>query len=368
MADLDEIPFKQYYGSIDSTPLFIVLAGSYYKRTGDLETIIQLWPNIELALEWIEKYGDTDGDLFIEYSRKERSGLFNQGWKDSYDAVSYSNGQIVNPPIALCEVQGYVYDAWLKASLLAKTLGYPEKANTYSERAEKLKQKFSEKFWSEDKSTFYLALDGEKNPCDVVSSNAGHCLFSGIATEEQALKVSLSLFSNKMFTGWGIRTLGSDEIRFNPMSYHNGSIWPHDNALIAYGLSKYGLKSEVIKIAKALFDASLFIEGQRLPELFCGFKRREGEPPTDYPVACSPQTWSVASCFMIIQALLGIEIDAYENVIRFNKPMLPDFIDSLEIRNLKFKKNHIDIRFIKTSDSVSIAILNKDASVRMEIT
>jgi glycogen debranching enzyme len=368
MADLDEIPFKQYYGSIDSTPLFIILAGSYYKRTGDIETIAKLWPNIELALIWIEKYGDIDGDTFIEYSRKEKSGLFNQGWKDSYDAVSYSNGQIVIPPVALCEVQGYVYDAWLKASLLAKTLGNEEKAVLYANRAEKLKQKFSEKFWSAEKSTFYLALDGEKKPCDVISSNAGHCLFSGIATEEQAMKVALNLFSNKMFTGWGIRTLASGEVRFNPMSYHNGSIWPHDNALIAYGLSKYGLKNEVIKIAQALFDASLFIEGQRLPELFCGFKRREGEPPTDYPVACSPQTWSVASCFMIIQSLLGIEIDAFENVIRFHKPMLPDFIDSLEIRNLKFKSSHINLRFIKTADNVSIAILNKDASVRMEIT
>lgn len=368
MADLDEIPFKQYYGSIDSTPLFVVLAGSYYKRTDDLETITQLWPNIELALSWIEKYGDTDGDMFIEYSRKERSGLFNQGWKDSYDAVSYSDGKIANAPIALCEVQGYVYDAWLKASLLSKILGFEEKAEYYAAKAEKLKQKFSEQFWSEEKSTFYLALDAEKKPCDVLSSNAGHCLYSGIATEEQAFKVALNLFSSKMFTGWGIRTLASGEVRFNPMSYHNGSIWPHDNALIAYGLSKYGLKVEVNKITKALFDASLFIEGQRLPELFCGFKRREGEPPTDYPVACSPQTWSVASCFMVIQAFLGIEIDVYENVIRFHKPVLPEFIDSLEIRNLKFRKNHIDIRFIRTADNVSIAILNKDSSVRMEIT
>jgi glycogen debranching enzyme len=368
MAELDEIPFKQYYGSIDSTPLFIVLAGAYYKRSGDRETIEKLWPNIELALTWIDKYGDTDGDMFIEYSRKERSGLFNQGWKDSYDAVSYADGRIVNPPIALCEVQGYVYDAWMKASLLAGMLGYVDKAATLIERAKALKKKFSEKFWSEEKSTFYLALDGEKKPCDVVSSNAGHCLFSGIATDEQAMKVALNLFSSRMFTGWGIRTLASGEARFNPMSYHNGSIWPHDNAMIAYGLSKYGLKAEVNKIAKSLFDASLFIEGQRLPELFCGFKRREGEPPTDYPVACSPQTWSVASCFMIIQAFLGIELDAYENVIRFHKPVLPDFIDSLEIRNLKFKNNHIDLRFIKTYDSVSISILNKEASVRMEIT
>lgn len=235
-------------------------------------------------------------------------------------------------------------------------------------RAIKLKEKFSKEFWSEEKSTFFLALDSEKKPCDVVSSNAGHCLYSGIASEEQAIKVALSLFSDKMFTGWGIRTLASGEVRYNPMSYHNGSVWPHDNALIASGLSKYGLKAEVNKIATALFDASLFIEGQRLPELYCGFTRRVGEPPTDYPVACSPQTWSVASCFMIIQALLGIEIDAFENVIRFHKPTLPDFIDSLVIKNLKFKKDNLDIQFIRTKENVSIGILNKDSSIRIEIT
>ena len=256
----------------------------------------------------------------------------------------------------------------IKASLLARVMGYNEMAHDLTDRAERLRKKFSEAFWSNGKSSFYLALDSAKKPCDVLSSNAGHCLWSGIATEEQALKVALNLFSDKMFTGWGIRTLASGEIRFNPMSYHNGSVWPHDNAIIAQGLAKYGLKAEVNKIVKALFDASLFIESQRLPELFCGFKRRTGEPPTDYPVACSPQTWSVASCFMIIQAFLGIEIDAFENVIRFHKPVLPDFIDSLVIRNLKFKKNHLDIEFIKTKDHVSIAILNKDSSIRMEVT
>ena len=264
--------------------------------------------------------------------------------------------ELLKLPLHLCEVQGYVYDAWLKASLLARYLGFSDKAQNLAERAFKLKQKFSEQFWSEGNSTFYLALDADKKPCDVVSSNAGHCLYSGIATEEQAMKVAVNLFSGKMFTGWGIRTLASGEVRFNPMSYHNGSIWPHDNALIAYGLSKYGLKAEVNKITTALFDASLFIEGQRLPELFCGFKRREGEPPTDYPVACSPQTWSVASCFMIIQSFLGIEIDAFENVIRFHKPTLPDFIDSMVIKNLKFKSNNLDIQFNKIGNNVSIGI------------
>lgn len=367
MAMLNEIPFRQYYGSIDSTPLFVVLAGEYYNRTQDIETIKALWPNIDLALRWIDKYGDIDGDLFVEYERKESSGLFNQGWKDSHDSVSYADGRIVDPPVALCEVQGYVYDAWQKAAFLSATLGYYERAEELKQKAESLKEKFAAHFWSEEKSTYYLALSSNKKPCDLISSNAGHCLFSGIADPEHAKKVAESLLSNEMFTGWGIRTLASSEIRFNPISYHNGSVWPHDNALIAYGFAKYGLKEEVKKIAAGLFDASLFIENQRLPELFCGFTRRPGEAPTAYPVACSPQAWSVASVFMIIQALLGMEINECDDYIKFYKPVLPDFLDKLIIRNLKFKNYKLDIQFIRSINSVSIALLNKNIPVTIEI-
>lgn len=367
MALLNEIPFKQYYGTIDATPLFIVLAGSYYLRTGDLETIRALWPNIELALNWIEKYGDIDGDLFVEYARKEESGLFNQGWKDSHDSISYGNGEIAELPIALCEVQGYVYEAWMKASMLAEKLGFGEKATNLSARAAELKQKFSESFWSEEKSTFYLALAAGKKPCNILSSNAGHCLFSGIATPEQARKVAENLLSDDMFTGWGIRTLSSRELRYNPMSYHNGSVWPHDNALIAYGFAKYGMKEEVKKIVSGLFDASLFIEHQRLPELFCGFKRRPEEGPTDYPVACSPQAWSVATVFMAIQSLLGMEVNEADSTIHFYKPVLPDFIDNMIIRNLKFKDLKLNIKFIRAGDSVSISMQNKEVPVRVEV-
>ncbi len=367
MAELNEIPFKQYYGTIDATPLFVVLAGAYYTRTSDIETIKQLWPNIEFALEWIEKYGDIDGDMFVEYLRKEKSGLFNQGWKDSHDSVSYADGTIAEPPIALCEVQGYIYDAWMKASVMAEALGFMEKAWKWTAHATEMKLKFSEKFWSDKKSTFYLAITNGKKPCDVIASNAGHCLFSGIATQDQAQKIAKNLLSKSMFTGWGIRTLDADEVRYNPMSYHNGSVWPHDNALIAYGFSRYGLKEEVNKIAAGLFDASLFIEDQRLPELFCGFKRRPGEAPTGYPVACSPQAWSVASVYMIIQSFLGMEIRETDDMIRFFKPVLPSFIDNLIIKNLKFKDLLLNIQFIKTPDNVSIGLLNKDVSVRLEV-
>jgi glycogen debranching enzyme len=367
MAMLDEIPFRQYYGTIDATPLFIVLAGEYYKRTGDLELIEELWPNIELALEWIDKYGDIDGDMFVEYQRKEESGLFNQGWKDSYDSISYENGKIADLPIALCEVQGYVYDAWLKASMLAEVLGYMETAEELKSKASELQQQFSKHFWSAKKSTFHLALADNKKPCNVVSSNAGHCLFSGIATHEQAKMVAQSLLSDEMFTGWGIRTLSSRELRYNPMSYHNGSVWPHDNALIAYGLSKYGLKEEVAKITAGLFDASLFSEGQRLPELFCGFKRKPGEAPTSYPVACSPQAWSVATVFMTLQALLGMEIIESKNIIRFYKPYLPEFLNSVHIKNLHFGKLKLNLEFTRAGNSVSISMHNKNVPVKLEV-
>jgi glycogen debranching enzyme len=365
MAALNEIPFRQYYGTIDATPLFIVLAGAYYIRTGDLKTIREIWDNIEHALDWIDRYGINYHDLFAGYSRKEKSGLFNQGWKDSYDSISYQDGELADLPIALCEVQGYVYDAWLKAALLARAVGFEEKANRLEQRARRMQQKFSENFWSEEKSAFYIALAGTNKPCDVLSSNAGHCLFSAIATPEQARKLSLSLLSEDMFTGWGIRTLGSGEVRYNPMSYHNGSVWPHDNALIAYGFSRYGLKEEVKKITAGLFDASLSDEG-RLPELFCGFKRRVGEAPTSYPVACSPQAWSVAAVFILIQALLGMEINEVDNIIRFYRPVLPEYIDRMTIKNLKLRNRKITINIIRTADSVSISSENKN--VKIEIT
>ncbi len=367
MAMLNEIPFRQYYGTIDATPLFVVLAGEYYRRTGDLKTIEELWPNIEKALEWIDNYGDIDGDLFVEYERKEESGLFNQGWKDSHDSISYENGKIAELPIALCEVQGYVYDAWKKASMLAEALGHNKKAEDLSHRADELQEKFTKQFWSSKKSTFYLALTRDKKPCNIVSSNAGHCLFSGIATPEQAKKVAQSLLSEEMFTGWGIRTLSSREVRYNPMSYHNGSVWPHDNALIAYGLAKYGLKEEVAKITAALFDASLFSDGQRLPELFCGFKRKHGEAPTNYPVACSPQAWSVATVFFVLQALLGMEIIESENRIRFYKPYLPQFLNSVTIKHLQFRDLKLNLEFARTDSSVSISLLNKNVPVKLEV-
>jgi glycogen debranching enzyme len=367
MAELGEVPFKLYYGTIDATPLFISLAGAYFERTGDIQTIINIWPNILLALDWCDKYGDLDGDGFVEYAKKSEKGLVNQGWKDSHDSIFYEDGKLAQGPIALCEVQGYVYDAKMKAADLAKELGFPDKAALYSKQAEELKEKFAAAFWIEEKQTFALALDGQKKPCKVSSSNAGHCLFSGIVKTEHAEKLAKTLMNDKMFSGWGIRTIGTDELRYNPMSYHNGSIWPHDNAMIAFGLAKYGFIEEVNKVIAAMFDVTMFVDAQRLPELFCGFEKRRSEGPTAYPVACSPQAWAVGSIYMLLQACLGIKIDAKANTIYFYKPDLPDFLKEITIANLKVNNSNVVLQVRKNIGEVTVHLLHRDGDVKIEV-
>ena len=273
-----------------------MLAGAYYKRTGDRAFVESIWSNVQRALEWIDRYGDADGDGFVEYSRRSKHGLIHQGWKDSQDSVFHSDGVLAEAPIALCEVQSYVYAAKLAASELAALLGDGTAAQELKNQAESLRRRFEEIFWCEDISTYALALDGSKRPCRVRTSNAGHCLFAGIATEEHARRVATTLTDETSFSGWGIRTVASNEARYNPMSYHNGSIWPHDNSLIAAGFARYELKGSVAMVLAGMMDASIFFDLHRLPELFCGFPRRPGEAPTLYPVACAPQAWASACC------------------------------------------------------------------------
>ncbi|MBX9850440.1 MAG: amylo-alpha-1,6-glucosidase [Cytophagaceae bacterium] len=367
MAELGEIPFKMYYGTIDATPLFVALAGAYYERTGDIETIRDIWPNIEMALEWMDKYGDIDGDGFLEYAKKSEKGLVNQGWKDSHDSVFHEDGTMAKAPIALAEVQAYAYDAKVKAGDLARELGYDDKANALYQQAEDLKEKFHRVFWSEEKETFVLALDGDKKPCNVNSSNAGHALFSGIVKPEYAERLSKTLLDEKMYSGWGIRTIAIDESRYNPMSYHNGSIWPHDNAMIAYGLGLYGYKQEVHKVIEGLFDLTTYVDAQRLPELFCGFDKRKNEGPTAYPVACSPQAWAVASVYMLLQASLGIRIVAKNNTIYFYNPTLPDFLDEITITNLKVNGASVVLQIRKNINEITVNILHRNGDVKVEI-
>jgi glycogen debranching enzyme len=359
MANTGEVPFKEYYGTIDATPLFVMLAGMYYERTADEETIKKLWPNIIAALDWMDNYGDIDGDGFVEYKHKAENGLTNQGWKDSYDSIMYEDGQLAQPPIALCEVQGYVYSAKYYAAKLAKHFNEQTLSEKLFKEAAELKERFNKQFWDEALKCFVLALDGNKRPCRVLSSNAGHCLFTRIANEDNARKLADTLLNNDMYTGWGVRTLSTQERRYNPMSYHNGSVWPHDNALIAYGLSLYNFKEHALKIMQSMFDASLFIYLQRLPELFCGFERRRGEGPTSYPVACSPQAWSVAVVFMLLQTCFRIDINALTKSITFENPILPPYLEHIFISNLRIGNSSCNLNLTRIQFDVGFNLLQK---------
>jgi glycogen debranching enzyme len=365
MANLNEIPFARYYGTVDATPLFLVLAGAYYERTGDRALIEQIRPNIQAALDWIDNYGDRDGDGFVEYAAHGDRGLVQQGWKDSNDSIFHADGTLAEPPIALCEVQGYVYAAKLAASRLSALTGDASASAALEKQAAALRDKFEEAFWLRDLNTYALALDGRKRPCRVRSSNAGHCLYSGIARADRGKAVAHSLFSPDFYSGWGIRTLASGEVRYNPLSYHNGSIWPHDNALIASGLARYGLKSLAGKILLALVDASSMLELHRLPELYCGVERRPGEGPTLYPVACSPQTWASAAPLLVVQACLGLNVEGSHGRVVFNRPLLPEGIPQLSIRGLRVGEASVDLLFEREIDTVRVQVLEKQGEVEV---
>jgi glycogen debranching enzyme len=303
-----EVPFGRYYGSIDATPLFIVLAGSYYERTGDTAFVESIWLNIERALFWIDDFGDPDGDGFYEYVSKSPRGLTNQGWKDSPGAVFHQNGALAEPPIALCEVQAYVFAAKRTAAKLAHALQRNAVAENLERESEALRRRFEDVFWCETLATYGLALDRRKRLCRVLASNAGHCLFAGIASEEYARRTAATLMDENFFSGWGIRTVANTEARFDPSSYHNGSVWPHDNAIIAAGFARYGLIREAEIIFSALFDAAKLFDF-RLPEVFCGFRRKSGEGVVPHAAACSPQTWASCAVFLLLRSCVELEIN-----------------------------------------------------------
>jgi glycogen debranching enzyme len=363
MATLGEIPFDRYYGSTDSTPLFIMLAGAYFARTNDLEFVRWIWPHIKLALHWIEEYGDIDGDGFVETFRRSSHGLVQQGWKDSWDSVFHRDGSLAQGPLALCEVQGYVYAAKHAAARLAAVLGHVDEGRELFDQAERLKEQFNEVFWCDELSTFALALDYQKRPCKVKASNPGHCLFAGIAADEYALQTTKTLMSEDSFSGWGIRTLSTDEVRYNPMSYHNGSVWPHDNAVITVGFARYGLKDAACKVITGLFESSLYFELQRLPELFCGFSRREGEGPTRYPVACAPQAWAAGSVFLMLQACLGLSVHTTEAKVYFDSPVLPECINQIYLKNLQLDSSLLDLVVDRTFQGIGVERRQGDASI-----
>jgi glycogen debranching enzyme len=367
MAHTREIPFGRYDGTVDATPLFLVLAAAYWRRTGDTAFVRGIWPNLLLALQWIDQHGDVDGDGFVEYARRSSEGLVQQGWKDSHDSVFHADGQMADAPIALCEVQGYVYQGKRAVAQMAKQLGEPELAQRLQREAEELKRRFQAAFWCEDTGSYALALDGQKKPCRVLASNAGHCLWSGIASSEHAQRIIDGLMGEAFFSGWGIRTIAAGQPRYNPMSYHNGSIWPHDNALAAAGMAAYGRNEEAVRVLASMFDASLHFDLHRLPELFCGFPRRAGAGPTLYPVACSPQAWAAAAPFALLQACLGLEIAADGQEISLHAPRLPPFIDWLRLSRVGMPGASCDLLLQRYERNVGVEVIRKDPGVRVSV-
>jgi glycogen debranching enzyme len=365
MAALREVPFGLYYGSADATPLFVLLAGLYVEHTGDVATLSELWPNIEAALNWIDGPGDQDHDGFVEYHRADHNGLVNQGWKDSQDAIFHADGSLAEGPIALCEVQGYVYAAKRLAARAARRLGKFALADMLDAAATALCASFESAFWCEDIGTYALALDGQKRPCRVRSSNAGQVLFSGIATPEHAAAVVRDLMRPSFFSGWGIRTLAREERRYNPMSYHNGSVWPHDNAMIAAGFARYGHRDAVDRVFKGLFDAASYMDLRRLPELYCGFQRGRERGPTLYPVACSPQAWAAGTPLLLLQSCLGLEFDPDRKEIRLRNPRLPSFLEEVTLRNLRLGQSTIDVMVRRHDHGVSLQVLRNEGHVTL---
>jgi glycogen debranching enzyme len=365
MAALGEIPFGLYYGSVDATPLFVMLAGLYVEHTGDVETLGELWPNVEAALGWIDGPGDPDRDGFVEYLRADERGLVNQGWKDSQDAIFHADGSLAQGPIALCEVQGYVYAAKRLAARGAHRLGKHALGDGLEAQAKTLAERFESAFWCEDIGTYALALDGQKRPCRVRTSNAGQVLFSGIAAPERAEMVTRDLMRPSFFSGWGIRTVAREERRYNPMSYHNGSVWPHDNSLIAAGFARYGHKSAVDRVFKGLFAAASYMELRRLPELYCGFQRGRERGPTLYPVACSPQAWAAGTPLLLLQACLGLEFNPGRNEILLHKPQLPSFLDEVTLRNLRLGQSAVDLRLRRHGTDASLEVVHNEGEIRV---
>ncbi|HEY4252634.1 MAG TPA: amylo-alpha-1,6-glucosidase [Roseomonas sp.] len=351
MSALREIPFGQYYGGVDTTPLFVMLAGAYAERSGDMALIDTLWPALRAAMGWIEGAGDSNQDGFVDYARGAATGLANQGWKDSHDSIFHADGSEAVGPIALVEVQGFVYAAQRAMADLAARRGETAEAARWQARAEALRAAVEEKFWIEELGFYAIALDGAGRPCRVRASNAGQLLFSGLPDPARAARVAAQLLTPAFNSGWAVRTLALGERRFNPMSYHNGSVWPHDTALCAAGLARYGAGDGALRLADGLFDAAVRFDMQ-LPELFCGFARAPGEAPIAYPVACLPQAWAAGSALMALQACLGIRIDGWRGEIHVESPRLPAGVDRLAIHRLQVAGAEVDLTFQRLGDRV----------------
>jgi glycogen debranching enzyme len=359
MTATGEVAFGKNYGSVDATPLFIILLSEYFKWTGDRELLEEMRSPLSAALNWLIEYGDLDRDGLIEYRRKTDKGLLNQGWKDSGDAMAHSDGTLAQAPIALIEEQGYVADAFRRAAVLTRLLGDPGQADLLTMRSNELMQKLDQSFWLAEEEYYAMALDCDKRTLSVMSSNPGHLLFTHSINDQRARHVVAKLMARGLFSGWGIRTLSEQEQTYNPMSYHRGSVWPHDNSLIAFGMAGYGYKQEASAILSALFEASLHFREYRLPELFCGNQRHHRDDPVQYPVSCSPQAWASGTPIVILTALLGLKPDASGGELSIVNPRLPEFLTFLEVRDLSVGKSWLDLDFIRQGDRTSCRVVSR---------
>lgn len=359
MAQMGEIPHDTYYGSVDATPLFLVLLSELVRWTGDWTLVAELRGSIYRALEWIRRHGDQSGDGFLEYQTRSSRGIRNQGWKDSLNSVCWRDGSLVEPPIGLVEAQGYSYDARVRMAELLAGIGEEELPRQLLQEAAELRRSFEARFWLESEQFLAQALDRDGKPVPVVTSNAGHCLWSGILSPEKAAAIVRRLLAEDMLSGWGIRTMSSLEPNFNPMSYHNGSVWPHDNALISAGLKRYGYDREANRVFTEVYEAALRFGGYRLPELYCGFDRdrRYQSMPAQYPVSCSPQSWSAGSVFLMLQQALGLRPEGAGSKLCI-RPLLPPWLNHLSLRRLRVGESALDITFIREGDRVHVDAKN----------
>ena len=367
MAAANEIPHTPYYGSVDATPLWLILLGAYERWTGDMELVDRLWPAALGCLSWIDGPGDADHDGFVEFQRHSSRGLINQGWKDSGEANRWRDGTMAEAPLALVEVQGYVYRARRELARLAGRRGDLALATAQEAAAETLRQRFEECFWLEDAGTYALCLDGDKKPVDAIASNAGHALWTGICTPERARRVGERLMAPDMFSGWGIRTLSSRMAGYNPIGYHIGSVWPHDNAICATGLWRYGMRDEATRVISALLEATQFFRDARIPELFCGFDRAESPFPVPYPVACSPQAWAAGSLFQLLDAMLGLDPDAAAHELRLVAPALPDWLPEVRMENMRVGDAVADILVRRNNGSTGVEVLRRTGDLSVVV-
>jgi glycogen debranching enzyme len=365
MARCLEIPHTPYYGTVDATPLWLMLYAEYYAWTADIETLDRLWPNALAAMDWIDRNCAETG--YLSYACRSNRGLVNQGWKDSGDCIINRKGQLASPPISLSEVQGYVYAAKVRLAEIARLKKRIDLADRWQEEARDLKTRFNRDFWLEDEGFCALALDGDRQQVDSITSNPGHCLNLGILTPERAYSVAERLRAPDMFNGWGIRTLSSLSPAYNPMGYHIGSVWPHDNALIAMGLRSLGLIDQALELAQGLIDMTLYQPYNRPPELFCGYERNRDSTPVRYPVACSPQAWATGSIFQLLHMMINLVPDAPNNCLRIIDPALPESISSLRLENLKVGATLLDLEFQRTGNTTSCRVAKKRGNLRVVI-